>query len=421
MGPRVVKDMGERLGFLPSKGEKRRQIGLGIDVPLLLITVTLVIFGMLMVYSASWDFSYKNFSDPLYTLNRQVRWLMIGMVGFIAMAVMNYHWWSKLALPMMSVTVIMLALVLFFGDQRFGASRALFGGSIQPSELAKLMIVIYLSVWLYNKRDQIKSISFGLIPLSVILGVVGGSIYLQPDLSAMLTIMMLGGLMFFMAGGDLKQIIILLGFGFLIGLVVAMLPTGRERIDSFWGGIRDVWQSSGHVLRSIEAFAQGGWLGVGIGKGLTKLTGLPFPHTDSIFAVIGEETGALGSISLVLLYVGLMWRGLVISQNARDGLGRLLAGGLTFWILIEAIINMAVMVGLLPFAGNALPLISSGGSSLVMTLVALGIVMNVARQGEKSKELEERTFNAVVDLRGRNRRRRVSGAGGSAGVATRRR
>jgi cell division protein FtsW len=412
--------LGEKLGFQPASQEKRRAVALGIDVPFLLIVIILLIFGILMVYSASWDFSYDNWEDPLYTLSRQVRWLALGVVAFIIMSVMDYHWWTKFVLPGMIITIILLMAVLFFGDERFGARRTLFGGSIQPSELAKLMIVVYLSVWLYNKRHLLKDLSFGLFPLAVILGVVGAMIILQPDLSAVLTIFILGGLMFFLAGGDLKQIFLLLVLGLLVGVVVVNMPTGKERIGSFWAGLNDLWESSGHVRRSIEAFANGGWLGVGIGKGWTKLTGLPFPHTDSIFAVIGEETGVLGSATLILLYAGLLWRGIAISQNARDGLGRLLAAGLTFWIVIEAIVNMAVMVNLLPFAGNALPLISSGGSSLVMTLAALGVVMNVARHGETNRQVEERTFNAVANLRGRDRRRRVSGASRSAGAGFRR-
>ena len=420
MGPRAVNQSGEKMGYQPASQENRRLVVLGIDVPFLLILIILLIFGIEMVYSASWDFSYDNYDDALYTLTRQLWWLGLGVLAFIFMSVVDYHWWTKFVLPGMIFTMVLLLAVLFFGDERFGAHRTLFGGSVQPSELAKLMIVVYLSVWLYNKRALLKDISFGLLPLGAILGVVGGFILLQPDLSAVLTIFMLGGLMFFLAGGDLKQIMILLGLGMLVGLVVVNMPTGRERIGSFWAGIQDLWASSGHVQRSIEAFANGGWLGVGIAKGWTKLTGLPFPHTDSIFAVVGEETGVLGSATLILLYCGLLWRGIAISQNARDGLGRLLAGGLTFWIVVEAIINMAVMVNLLPFAGNALPLISSGGSSLVMSLAGMGVVMNVARQGDVQRKVEERNFNAVANLRGRDRRRRVSGASRSASAGSRR-
>jgi cell division protein FtsW len=172
--------------------------------------------------------------------------------------------------------------------------------------------------------------------------------------------------------------------------------------------LKDPTNASYHVQRSLEAFVNGGWFGVGIGNARTKLTGLPVPPTDSIFAVIGEETGVLGSATLVGLYVVLMWRGLGIARRAPDQLGTLLAAGLSLWISMEALVNMAVMLNLLPFAGNALPFISAGGSNLVVSLAAIGILMNISRLSVRVKEKEGRSFIAVVDLRGRNRRRRVS-------------
>jgi cell division protein FtsW len=147
---------------------------------------------------------------------------------------------------------------------------------------------------------------------------------------------------------------------------------------------------------------------VGIGKSQTKLNGLPFPHTDSVFAVVGEETGLLGSVLLVCLYLVLMWRGWIIARKAPDGLGMLLAGGLAFWLSLEAVINMLVMVGLLPFAGNALPFISAGGSNLLVVMASVGILLNISRVSEKTKVNEEKGFNAVVNLRRGDRRRRVS-------------
>jgi cell division protein FtsW len=180
-------------------------------------------------------------------------------------------------------------------------------------------------------------------------------------------------------------------------------------------GLRDPLQSSYHVRRSLEAVVRGGWFGVGIGNSTTKLTGLPVPPTDSIFAVIAEELGILGAIVLIALYGILIWRGLRIAQKAPDMLGTLVAGGLTFWIAIEAIINMAVMVGLFPFAGNTLPFISAGGSNLTASMAAIGILMNIARQGNRKPDIsavpdERRDFLATINLRRRDGRRRVSRA-----------
>ncbi len=391
--------------------QTHRPTRLGIDVPLLLAAISLAVFGILMVYSASADFAYKNYGDPTYVFRRQLMWVGLGLVVAALMAWLDYHWWRKLAVPAMLASILGLILVLFLQDERLGAVRSLFSGSVQPSELAKVVLVIYLSVWLYNRRDQLSDWSFGLIPLGVILGLVGGFIGLQPDLSALVTVVLIGGMMFFLAGGDLRQLAFVMVIGVIVGLIVlrsGIFPTGEDRIGSFLMGLKDPLNYSDHVRRSLEAFVRGGLFGVGIGNSSTKLYALPFPHTDSVFAVVGEETGAIGASILVLLYMVVMWRGLMIARRAPDGLGALMAGGLAFWLAIEACINMAVMVGLMPFAGNALPFISAGGSSLVVCMAAIGILNNISRLSEASKEKEERAFSAVVNLRRWDRRRRVS-------------
>jgi cell division protein FtsW len=391
--------------------QSRKPIHVRVDVPLVLITVTLAIFGSLMIYSASSDFSFQVFGSGTYIFERQLMWLGLGIVSATVVAMLDYHNWRKFAIFVMIGAIILLLLVLILQDERLGAVRSIFKGSIQPSELAKLVLVIYLAVWLDNRRDELKKINIGLFPLGIILGLIGAFIIAQPDLSAFITVVLLGVMMFFLAGGDWKQFIFVMGLGVIVGWLVlqsGLFPTGTERMNSFLVGIRDPMQYSEHVRRSLEAFAKGGWFGVGIGKSETKLFGLPFPHTDSVFAVVGEETGLIGAMFLVALFVGLVWRGLVIAHKAPDDLGRLLAGGLAFWLALEGFINMAVMVGLMPFAGNALPFISAGGSSLVVTLVGIGIILNVSRLSEITKEEEEKTFSAVVNLRRRNGRRRVS-------------
>jgi cell division protein FtsW len=384
-----------------------RKIGGSVDLPLVLIMIAVLTFGLIMVFSASWDFSLVVYGDPLRMFIRQILWLAIGLVlGYVCSRI-DYHSWRKMVLPIMLLTVAMLVVVLAVSDSRFGAIRTILGGSIQPSELAKVVTVIYLAVWMHSKRDQLHDIQWGVIPLAVILGFIGGLIYLQPDLSATATIFLLGGLLFFLGGGDLKQIILLMIVALVVGvLVVQVSSTGRTRVGAYVDGIKDPTQASYHVRRSFEAVVKGGWFGVGIGRASTKMTGLPVPPTDSIFAVIAEELGLLGTLGTVVLYVLIIWRGLRIAEKAPDMLGSLLAAGLTFWIASEAAINMLVMVGLLPFAGNALPFISAGGSNLTASMVAIGILLNVSRQAEPGNESEEwRNFGATLDLRGRNGRR----------------
>ena len=401
----------ERSQALPRNRKGATAPTRGFDIPLLMIVVALLVFGLVMLYSASWDFSLGAYQNHLKMFSRQVLWMGIGIVGAAFLAHFDYHRWRKLVLLAMALTILLLISVLLLSEIRYNAKRAFIEGSIQPSELAKLVSIIYLAVWLFSKRQSLQDIQLGLIPLGMILGIIGGLIYLQPDLSAAGTVLILGGLLFFLAGGDLKQIILLMVAAVIGGwMVVRVSPTGADRVNTFLAGIKDPTQASYHVLRSFEAIVNGGILGTGIGRGETKLLGLPVPPTDSIFAVVAEELGLAGSVMLIGLYSSLVWRGMVIARRAPDMLGTLLASGMSLWIGLEALINMAVMVGLMPFAGNALPFISAGGSNLVVSLAAVGVLLNVSRQSSITAEKgnEWRSFGAVIDLRWRNRRRRVS-------------
>jgi len=391
-----------------SSGTRKRKTQLWFDTGLLLVVITLLIFGIVMVYSASYDFSLQIYGDPSLIFFRQLRSLVIGLTAAIFLAFIDYHHWRKFAVFALGVTVLLLLAVFGVNEVRNGAVRTLLGGSVQPSELAKFVLIVYLAVWLSSKKEILDKVSFGLIPLAGILGFIGGLILLQPDFSAVITIIIIGGLMFFLAGGDWKQILLLAVVGTLIGAgIIFVSNTGSKRMVEFWAGIWDPTASSYHVKRSLEALIRGGWIGVGIGEAETKLTGLPVPPTDSIFAVVGEETGLFGVFSLITLYSLLFWRGMKIAKEAPDQLGSLIAAGLVIWITVEAFVNMSVMVSILPFAGNALPFISAGGSNLVMSLAAIGTLFNVSRITRMSRE-EKGRANEVVDLRGRDRRRRVS-------------
>jgi cell division protein FtsW len=377
----------------------------------------LLIFGLVMVYSASYDYSLSFYGDAYRIFQRQVLFMVLGVGVAAALTFLDYHIWQRLAVPVGGLAVVGLLAVLLANNVLNNAARTLWEGSIQPSELAKLITVIYLAVWLYSKRDFLQDVTLGLIPLGIMLGALGFLIYLQPDLSAVITIALLGAIMFFLAGADLRQIGFLIVFGLIFGwLLVQVSSTGSERMSAYLAGLKNPLNSSYHVRRSLEAFVNGGWFGVGIGMSETKLTGLPVPQTDSIYAVIGEETGFFGATGLIVLYVLLLWRGLTIAQHAKDGLGALMAAGLTLWLALEAFVNMAVMVNVLPFAGNALPFISAGGSNLGVSLAAVGILLNISRLSNRQDEKEGNFFSAVIDLRGRDRRRGVSRTRRSSGI-----
>jgi len=381
------------------------------DLPLGIAVVTLLAFGFLMVYSASWQNSVGQGNSQYATVLKQMIFAALGGLAAIILTFFDYHRFRRLIVPAMALILIMLLSVLIFGKVgELGAKRALFNGSIQPSEPAKLIIIMYLSFWLYSKREVMNQWSFGLIPLMVILGVTAGMILAQPDVSAAATIVLLGGILFFVAGGNLRQILIVIVVTASVGtLVVLVYHNAQVRLTDYWNGLQNPENASDHVKWALEAIINGGVFGVGIGRSVTKFIGLPVAPTDSIFAVIAEETGLLGAFAVIALYLVILWRGLVIASRAKDELGKWMAAGITLWIFIEAALNMAVIVNLLPFAGNALPFISAGGSSMVTVISGVGLLMGIARSSKLSKTASEGSpRGAVVDLRRGDRRGSIS-------------
>jgi cell division protein FtsW len=404
------------LGSAPVEKARLRAMRAGIDWILVGTVIGLVLFGLIMVYSAGPKFAILQGLTPEYFLQRQVLWAALGLVVMFVGSRINYHLLRRFTVLMMLITLGLLVIVAISGVDTLGARRSAIGGSVRPSELAKLVTIIYVSVWLYSKREVLNDISLGLLPLMGILGITGGLILIQPDLSAAITIIMLGGILFFLAGGEWRQIALVVVVSLLVGwVVVNVYPTGIKRIADYMTALRDPEMSSQHVLHSLIAVINGRLFGVGLGLGSTKFTGLPVAPTDSIFAVISEELGLFGAGVVIVAYLVILWRGLLIAGRASDRLGSLLASGVTIWIVIEAMLNMAVMVGLLPHAGNGLPFVSYGGTSLLVSLAGIGILLNVARVADTSSEKNRMSggnaFGAVVDLRWRDRGRRVSRSG----------
>ncbi len=406
--------MGERTFVKPKKqallNKAGHQLRLPFDIPLLVVVIVLLVFGLLMVYSASWNASLLMEKAPTYIFWRQVLWVGLGLVFAFFLSLIDYHRYEKLLVIIIVLTIFVLLSVVVLNFFRDIKSRSLFGGSIQPAEFAKLTSILYLSFWLSRRQKDLSNFSNGLIPLSVIIGVIAGLIVAQPDISAGATIVLIGVLLFFLAGGTWKQMAIFIVFGLIAGaFVVAISTTGKGRLDEYITVLRNPLEGSDHIRLSFEAIIRGGFFGVGIGKANTKFIGLPLPHTDSIFSVLAEETGVLGSIFLFILFGLLLWRSLVIAKRAPDQLGSLLAFGFGGWIVLEALMNAAVLIGLIPFAGNSLPFFSAGGSSMIACLSGIGIMMNVARRSILGQETKGRSSsNAVVDLRRRNGRGSVS-------------
>lgn len=402
---------GASLPLPAARSTASRLRAMGFDPWLLTLVGVMIAFGLVMVYSASWDVAWRLFGDPNALFVRQLGNLIIGLAAMAVASRFPIRWFRRLALPIILFTLLVL-VVLLLVSVGSGPRRSFLGGSVQPSELAKLAVIIYLAVWMESKGERLSEWGYGFLPLMTIIGLVGGLILLQPDLSAVLTVAIVALVMFYLAGARLSQsVLITLGSGTIGYVLVRLTNTGRARWADYMAGLVDIEKASYHVQQSLQAFYTGGLIGRGLGASREKFGLLPAPHTDSIYAVIGEELGLIGALLILALFALLLWRGFRIAMEAPDRLSMLLGGGITFWIGAEALINMSVLLGLLPFAGNALPFFSYGGSSLVTTLAAVGLLLNISRR----QPLDSSTDGHVstIGIGWRYRRRRVSRLGHS--------
>ncbi|MCA9941023.1 MAG: putative lipid II flippase FtsW [Anaerolineales bacterium] len=366
-------------------GKQNNRVGshlrLKFDYWLALAVAGLLVVGMLMVYSTTFDYGVLfHEGDATFFFERQLQALAIGLVAIFVIMQFDYHLLRRFSVPLLVGTLLLLVVTLFFGEAIFGARRGLSGGSYQPSEVAKLVTILYIAHWLSTKGDRIRDLTYGLVPFSVITGVVCALIVRQPDLSTAALIALISYSLFFVAGADWRQ----LSVAGIIGLVAFVflmltLPHARGRVDAYAAALRDPSQASWHVQQSLIALANGRWFGVGLGESTQKFGPLPAAHTDSVFAVLGEEMGLLGCLLTIALFGILVWRGFRTARKARDNYGSLLALGITCWLSFQALINIAVITAVVPFTGLPLPFLSYGGSSLAISLVGVGILLNISR------------------------------------------
>lgn len=353
------------------------------DLVLLLMVVALTSFGIVMVYSASSVMAAKNFHDGAYFLKRQGLFALVGFtIAAVAMRI-DYHHWRKLAVPALLVSLVLLVLVLLpgIGGTVKGATRwiRLPGFNLQPSEFAKIALIIYMAYSLEKKSDKIKSLSYGFLPYMVVLTVMLLLILKQPDLGAALTLAGVAILMLFAAG---TRLIFILGTMLMAAPIVAFLIVHSayrlRRIKAFLNPEQDPTGIGWQIIQSKYAFGAGGLFGQGLGEGKQKLFYLPEAHTDFILSVVGEELGFVGVLVIIGMFFILVQRAMRIAMAARDPFGRFLALGIAVLFAIEAAFNMGVVTGLLPTKGLALPFLSYGGSSLLISLLAVGILLNIS-------------------------------------------
>ncbi len=352
-----------------------------IDRPLLVTTLLLLGIGLVMVFSASANMSEQRYGSAYLFVRKQILWDILGAGAMMVCMRTDYHRWQKYAMWLLGVSFVLLAAVLVVGPVVKGARRWIPLGfmNFQPSEIAKLAIIIWISDFLDRHRSQMADFRRGFMPPMVMLGFTCVLILKEPDLGTPMLLATTGLVMLFLAGARLMHILSLAGLS-MLPLYYELFHVGYRyrRLMAFLNPWADASGAGYQLTQSLLAFGSGGLFGKGLGASQLKLLSLPDPHTDFIFPVIGEELGFIGALGVVLLFVFWGLRGWQVAKKAPDLFGQLLAAGITCWVLIQATINMGVSCGLLPTKGLPLPFVSFGGSSLLITMVAVGILLNIS-------------------------------------------
>lgn len=371
------------MDWKPFLMEKTAAEGERPDILILMIALILVTIGTAMIYSSSSILAMERFKDTQFFLKKQIFFVAIGMGVMVLLTKLDYHYLKKLAYPGVILSIILLLLIFIppLGIRAGGARRWLNLGffSFQVTEMVKICIVLFLAHFLARKANYLKSFSRGiLIPLLVTFLIIV-LIALQPDFGATVMIAMILMLMLFLAGCRVRHLAGLTAL--LIPAAVWMIMFRSYRIDRlkvFLNPWNDPGNKGFQIIQSLLSFGSGGAFGVGIGDGMQKLFYLPEPHTDFILSVIAEESGFVGVAVVIFLFVVLIIRGFMVAFRAPDLFGTLLAAGLTMVLAMGAFINIAGVMGLIPLKGLTLPFLSYGGTSLVMSLVAVGILLNIS-------------------------------------------
>lgn len=368
-----------------------RRIPLRDPAALLTITAaTLVAVGLVMILSASSVSSFAEYGSSFLYFKRQLIWAAIGLLGFVAFSRWDYRRLKGAGYVLLPLVLLLLVAVLIpgVGVTAGGSSRWLRLGpvSFQPSEPAKLALLLFAADVFSRKSERaLERLGHTIMPMVPVLVVLAVLVLLQPDLGTTLVLGAIGLGMLFVAGAPLRYLAPLtLGASALTTVAALAEPYRRARVLAFIDPWKDPLNTGYHTIQSLIALGSGGWFGVGLGASRQKWSYVPNAHTDFIFAILGEETGFFGTFMVVGLFAFLCYLGIRTARNARDRFGMLVAAGITIWMAFQALVNMGAVTAALPVTGVPLPLVSFGGTSLVISLVAIGILTNIAKQGKKA-------------------------------------
>jgi cell division protein FtsW len=356
------------------------------DKLLFTITIMLVMFGLVMVYSASAVMANEKEGTPFYYVIRQSVWFLLGLAAMVALMNIPYRTWNNRVLiySLLVIHIAMLVLVLFAPPVANVHRWFRLGPfSLQPAELVKFPLLLFLAYHLSRKQDQIDTLWPGLLPPLVMSGQIALLIVIEPDLGTAVMVMAITIALLFFAGMPYKYFGLMAAVGLPVFYFLVMnVEYRRQRLMTFFNPEKDPSDSGFQIIQSLIALGSGGTEGVGLANSIQKLFYLPEPHTDFIYAIIGEELGLIGAMIVLFAFMFFLWRGLRIAWKVQDPFGQFLAAGITIMIVLQALINISVVIGLLPTKGLPLPFISSGGSSLLMNMMAVGILLNISQHAK---------------------------------------
>lgn len=369
------------LNYILSPFIELNKIGKGI----IIIVLIIIIFGLVMLFSASSVVAYNTYNDSYFFLKHQLFGLIIGIFTFWFFLWIDYHKWRKYALLMLIASILLLSLVFIPGLRaEWGRARSwinIFGFSFQPAEFVKITFLIYLAAWLEGRKEKLKEFSQGIGPFIVVLSVIALLMLLQPDIGTLIIIALTSLIVFFIGGGNIKHILIIIFLGILsLSIMVRYKPYQAERFKCLLDPSYAKKESCYQINQSLIAIGSGGFWGRGLGASRQKFMYLPEVEADSIFPIIGEETGFLYSTGLIIIYLVLFYQGYLVAKQAADDFGKLLAIGIVSWLTFQALINIGGMINLLPMTGLPLPFVSYGGTALMASLGAIGILVNISQQ-----------------------------------------
>lgn len=384
------------------------------DFQLLILTLLMVGFGLVMVFSSSSSTSIVKYHDAMHFTKKQMIFGGLGLLSMFVTMNIPYAKYKKLFVPVFIVTLIMLMLVPYIGRDVNGA-KSWFGIGdlgIQPSELAKITIILYLAALISKKGERFRDLRTGYIPVMLIVGFVAGLIMLQPDFGSCVILVATAGLVVFAGGANLKHILgsiglLILGASIVLGAQLLFDKISADpsapakasykagRFQSFMDPLHDPQGVSYNLVQSLIAIGHGGATGTGFGQSIQKLHYLPNAYNDFIFSIIGEEFGFIGTLLFLLFYIYFIWRGILVSIRCPDTFGTLVGVGIMGLIAIQAFVNIGGVTNTIPITGVTLPFISYGGSSLMVMMASMGIVLSISRQSG-TPVTQERTKSVVV-------------------------